>query len=86
MENKKEEPEEKTIEILVKPNSREQGIEKFGAGLKVRVKSKPDKGKANSELVDLLSHFFGVYKENIRIVSGMGSRKKIVKVRLYKEY
>lgn len=78
--------EEKTIEVLVKPNSREQGIEKFGDGLKIRVKSKPEKGKANEELIDILSHFFGVYKENIRILSGHGSRKKLVKVKLYKKY
>ena len=75
--------EEKTIEVLVKPNSREQGIERFGNGLKVRLTSKPEKGRANNELIEILSHFFGVYKDKIKILSGEKSRKKLVRVRLY---
>lgn len=77
------EEKEKTIEVLVQPNSKEQSIEKFGEGLKIRLVSKPEKGKANKELIEMLSHFFGIYKDKIEILRGHKSRKKVVRVRLY---
>ena len=48
--------------------------------IKVSLKSKPERGKANRELIKILSRHFGVSTENITIISGLNSRKKIVEI------
>jgi len=75
---------EKTLEVIIKPRSREQSVKKISESLlEVRLKSAPEKGKANKELKEVLSYFFGVYKDKIEIVKGLKSRRKIVKIELY---
>ena len=44
------------------------------------LRSPPDKGKANKELIELVANFFGVSKSNVSIVSGLTSREKTVKI------
>ena len=44
------------------------------------LRSPPDKGKANKELIELVANFFGVPKSNVSIVSGLTSREKTVKI------
>jgi uncharacterized protein (TIGR00251 family) len=46
----------------------------------VGIKSKPEKGKANLELVKKLAKHFKVHGSQVRILSGLTSRKKIVEV------
>ncbi|WP_228369282.1 DUF167 domain-containing protein [Candidatus Nitrososphaera gargensis] len=46
----------------------------------VSIKSQPERGKANRELVKKLAAHFGVGEDRIRIVSGLTSRKKVVEV------
>ena len=65
------------IKIKVKPNSSEQSIEKLGEEYLVKLKSRPEDGKANVELVKLLTKYFG---SEVRIKSGFSSRRKIVEV------
>ncbi len=48
--------------------------------LKVKVKSPPDKGKANRELIELLAEHYGVAKSYIRIIRGETSRNKVVEI------
>ena len=48
--------------------------------LKVSVKAPADKGKANKELIDMLSKEFDVAKDKIKIISGAGTRKKLIKI------
>ncbi len=48
--------------------------------LKVKVKSPPDKGKANRELIELLADYYSVAKSYIRIIRGETSRNKIVEI------
>lgn len=42
--------------------------------------SKPEKGKANLELIKKLAKHFKVPSSQIRIVSGLKSRRKIVEI------
>lgn len=42
--------------------------------------SKPEKGKANLELIKKLAKHFKVPSSQIRIVSGLKSRKKIIEI------
>jgi uncharacterized protein (TIGR00251 family) len=67
--------------VKVKPNSKQQKIEEQPDGsLTVHLKSPPVEGKANEELIKLLSDKFDVPKSYIRIKSGLSSRQKLVEI------
>ena len=68
------------INVRVFPNSRDVKIIKNGDKIKVYLKSKPEKGKANKELIDILSKHFNVEKNRIRIIKGERSRNKVVEI------
>ncbi len=42
------------------------------------IKSPPEQGKANEEVVEEISKYFNKRKEKVRIVSGFRSRKKVL--------
>lgn len=70
------------IKVKVFPKSGRSVVEGFRNGvLVVRLKSAPDKGKANMELILVLSGHFGVSKRAIEIVSGSNSRIKVVSIK-----
>ncbi len=52
----------------------------MGEFLLVRVKSPPVEGRANRELLEVLSDYFHVPKSRIRIVAGKSSRNKLVEI------
>ena len=67
--------------VKVKPNSKQQKIEEQADGsLIIHLKSPPVDGKANEELIKLLSEKFDVPKSYIRIKSGLSSRQKLVEI------
>ena len=69
------------IQVKVKPNSKQQKIEKSADGsLIVRLKSPPIDGKANQELIELLAKQFKVSKSEIIIKSGLSSKNKLVEI------
>lgn len=69
------------LEFKVIPNAKNQGIEQDSAGrLKCRIKSSPEGGKANEELIRLLSKKLGVACDFIKILRGATSRNKIIKI------
>jgi uncharacterized protein (TIGR00251 family) len=49
-----------------------------GNEIKVSIKSKPELRKDNRELLKLLSNYFHVPSDKIKIIHGEKSRKKIV--------
>ena len=51
-----------------------------GNEILVTIRSPPERGKANAELVKVLAHYFGVGPGRVRIISGATSRKKVVEV------
>lgn len=51
-----------------------------GDEIAISIKSQPERGKANRELVKRLSQHFGVPEASVRIVSGLTSRKKVVDI------
>jgi uncharacterized protein (TIGR00251 family) len=51
-----------------------------GSEITISLKSAPEHGKANAELLKRLSKHFNVDRGRIRIVSGLTSRKKVVEV------
>ena len=52
-----------------------------GNKILVGLTSKPEKGKANLELIKKLAKHFKVPSSHIRIVSGLKSKRKIIEVR-----
>jgi len=69
------------IRVQVKPNSRESAVEKLGgAEYRLKVKASAKEGKANTELVKVLSEYFDIPKSAIIIVKGHKSRIKIVEI------
>jgi uncharacterized protein (TIGR00251 family) len=67
--------------IRVVPNAKKKYVEANGEVLKVHLTSVPSKGKANEELIELLSKHFGVSKSSVTIVRGLKSRDKVVEIK-----
>jgi uncharacterized protein (TIGR00251 family) len=66
------------LEIKVKTGSNKQRLEKISESqYKISLKSLPESNKANKELLKLLKKEFG---REARIIKGMKSREKIIKL------
>lgn len=61
--------------VKVKPNSKESKLIKENNHYIAYLKSQPEKGKANEELIKL---FYKTYKKRIKILKGLKSRNKII--------
>ena len=48
--------------------------------LKIAVAAAPEKGKANQELIKFLATELGVRKYQIKVISGIAERTKLIKV------
>ena len=71
------------IKVLVSPNSKTQGIEGVDGWrgcLKVRVRSRAQKGKANREVIELLSSLLSIPSSDISIKSGETSKLKEIEI------
>ena len=51
-----------------------------GNVITIALKSKPERNKANRELITKLAKYFGTAKDRIHIIAGMTSSKKLVDV------
>ncbi len=69
-----------TIKVLPR-SSRNEVVGKMSDGtLKVKLLAPPVDGKANEALIKLLSEYFNIPKSKIKIVRGLTSRKKTVRL------
>lgn len=68
------------ISVKVKPGSKKIEVKKEGNVFRISVHARPEKGKANKELIDFLSRALGVPKSSIKIVVGNASRTKIIEI------
>ncbi|MCK4539612.1 DUF167 domain-containing protein [Candidatus Parcubacteria bacterium] len=70
------------LRLKINPGSAKSKIKDVMADetIKINIAAKPEKGKANKELIKLLSKQFGADKNNIKIISGAGDRLKLVKI------
>lgn len=69
------------IKIKVEPRSSKSAIVgPYGDALKVKLTSPPVEGKANKELIDLLSKELKIPKRDIEIISGQSSKNKVVRI------
>lgn len=68
-----------TINVRVTTNAKESCIKEFKDDvLHIKLRSIPDKGKANKELIELLKEELG---KNYEIIRGLKSREKVVRER-----
>jgi len=69
------------IQINVRPNSKNLFVQKISENeYIIHLKHQAKDGKANEELVDVLSDFFGVKKSSVKIIRGFTGKKKVVEV------
>ncbi len=56
-------------------------LSKMGDGtIKIAIAAPPEKGQANQELINFLAVELGVRKYQVKIVSGLGQRLKLIKI------
>lgn len=81
MANTAAERQRATIAVLVQHNAGRSALVGFRDGvLRVRIAAPPEKGKANRELVALLSDALGVARSNVIIDKGALARKKTIAI------
>lgn len=68
------------LEVKVYPNSGRQSIELHDNSLRCYIKSTPEKGKANNEVIKLLAKKLDLPTHSFCIISGMTTRNKLVKM------
>jgi hypothetical protein len=51
-----------------------------GTEITIWLRSKPERGKANRELIERLASYFEVSKDKVHIISGFTSTKKAVEI------
>ena len=72
---------EARISLRVYPSAARSEVVGFTDGvLQVKVVAPPVKGKANKELIALLSQVLGVAKSTLTIVKGHTSRSKVIAI------
>jgi len=70
------------ISVRVKPNAKENRIEKIGdKQFLVRVKARPQKGRANQAVTKVMAEYFGVAKSCVTLLRGQASKQKIFEIK-----
>ncbi|NVM54269.1 MAG: DUF167 domain-containing protein [Candidatus Helarchaeota archaeon] len=66
---------------MVKPHSKQVNIKQLDPKTyEIAISSKPEKGKANKEIIEELAKFFKIKKSKITILKGHKSRHKIIQI------
>jgi uncharacterized protein (TIGR00251 family) len=73
------------IRLKVKPNSKYQSIINDKGNLKVFLKSKPVRNKANIELINLIKKNLHLSLNQVVIVSGLKSDYKMIKISFFEK-
>ncbi len=70
------------LRIKVYPNAGKTKIREImeDETIKIDVAAVPEKGKANKELIAYLTKEFKINKENVKILSGVKDRIKLIKI------
>jgi uncharacterized protein (TIGR00251 family) len=75
------EPHRIRLDLRVSPGAaRSAVVGRHGQGWKLRVVAPPEGGRANASVVELLAASLDVRRPDVRIVSGIGSRDKVVEI------
>ena len=70
------------ISVKVKPNARQEKIERINEShFLIRVKEKPQEGKANKAVIKVLAEYFGVPQSQIVLLKGQSSKEKTFEIK-----
>lgn len=70
------------LNIKVIPKAKINCVQKLNANyLKVRLAAPPVNGRANKELMEILSEYYKVKRNRISIIRGGNSRNKIIEIK-----
>ena len=70
------------VKVKVIPRSKKQELVELPDGLlRVKLRSVPEKGKANKELIELVANHYRVSKSSVTIIKGEFAREKIVVIK-----
>ena len=70
----------KNFKIKVTPHARQNKVVESDGLLRVYTTAAPEKGRANSAVIELLAEYFDVPKSRIKILKGLAFREKTVTV------
>ena len=69
------------LSLRVSPGARKSAVVgRYGERWKIRVAAPAESGRANEALIELLGKVLGVTRSQVRVVTGVGARDKIVEV------
>jgi uncharacterized protein YggU (UPF0235/DUF167 family) len=68
------------LALRVTPGARSEGIEIGEGVVLVKVRSKPQDGKANEAVLDLLAEALGVATSRLQLLRGATGRDKLVRI------
>jgi uncharacterized protein (TIGR00251 family) len=69
------------LKVKVLPNKKEEEIiKKAEDRFEIKVKEKPENGLANQRVIKLLSSYFNLPKNKIRLIKGTKERNKIFEI------
>lgn len=68
------------LAVRVTPGARSEAIEIADGKLQVKVRTKPEDGKANAAVLELLSDALGVARSRLHLLRGATSREKLVQI------
>ena len=68
------------LAVRVTPGARVEGLEIDAGRLLVKVRAKPEDGKANAAVTDLVASALGVPPSSVHLLRGATSREKLLRV------
>lgn len=68
------------LALRVTPGARVESVELAGGKVLVKVRVKPEDGKANGAVLDLLADALGIAPSRLHLLRGATSREKLVKI------
>jgi len=69
------------FDAVVRPGASADSITVSGRTLRIQVREKPERGAANRAILKLVAREFGVNTDQVRIVKGLRSRRKVITIR-----
>lgn len=68
------------MKYVVQVKFRKDFVEVNGGTIVVGIMARPEKGKANEELIKKIAKHFGVAQSRVSLISGARSKRKIVEI------
>lgn len=76
------------LSVIASPGAAEtaiEGVDEWRNALRIRIRAEAERGKANEELVRFLSHALSLNQEDVRVVRGGRSHRKVVFIPIPRE-